>query len=536
GAREPKREELRCYFARAKRGRGSVEQAWQLAEDLWLSGRSVDDACDPLFKLWRQAGGLNDELIWERALLAYGARQGSLLRYISSLGSKEIQTSLAKLRNSYARPDRTLSIAKSIYDLTSSKGGSDSDAGNDRHRATQLLVVGLERLSRYQPAKALSEFQSLPADLLDTAQQQRLTRAVAFRGLLERDGAVRPWLDKNLASWRDDQLTEMRLRWALLESDFPTVSSTIGYLSPEKQKEGIWLYWHARSMEELGMAEPALQQFSAAASERSYYGFLSADKTGMPYSFNDAAPLEIDQPVFVSEHGLQASLARIDELLALDENRLAHSEWVFLLQRENQAVQRGLASIAEQQGWFRFAIDAANRSRLRDVLAFRFPLAFEPEFLRGAAAENLPLSEVMAISRRESAFFPSARSSAGARGLMQLMPATGRAVARSKGTRIRTSELYDIDRNIALGTAYYRQLLDDFSGSRPVALAAYNAGPNRVKNWLGKNLPLDQWIETIPFRETRDYVKAVLAYAVIFDHRLGQDAQLLTSNEQAARH
>jgi soluble lytic murein transglycosylase len=140
----------------------------------------------------------------------------------------------------------------------------------------------------------------------------------------------------------------------------------------------------------------------------------------------------------------------------------------------------------------------------------------------------------MAIARRESAFFPSARSPVGARGLMQLMPATGAAVARKAGLKLQTRELYDIERNIDLGSVYYRQLLERFDGKRPLALAAYNAGPSRVQHWIREQAPMDVWIETIPYRETRDYVKAVLAYSVVFDFRLGRDSRLLTPTEQTA--
>jgi soluble lytic murein transglycosylase len=119
---------------------------------------------------------------------------------------------------------------------------------------------------------------------------------------------------------------------------------------------------------------------------------------------------------------------------------------------------------------------------------------------------------------------------------MQLMPSTGIAVARSTGIKLDVSELYDVDHNLDLGSAYYRQLLDRFDGNRAVALAAYNAGPNRVQHWVGKDLPIDAWIETIPYRETRNYVKNVLAYSVVFDYRLGREARLLSAAERDAQY
>ncbi|HDN27343.1 MAG TPA: lytic murein transglycosylase, partial [Thioploca sp.] len=127
--------------------------------------------------------------------------------------------------------------------------------------------------------------------------------------------------------------------------------------------------------------------------------------------------------------------------------------------------------------------------------------------------------------RQESAFRAEARSHAGALGLMQLMPATGRAVARKLGLKLKNRRaILDINTNIRLGTAYLRQMLDRFDGNHMLATAAYNAGPNRAKRWAQKNncLPADIWVELIPFNETRKYVRRVLFYTRVFEERLGQ--------------
>jgi soluble lytic murein transglycosylase len=145
----------------------------------------------------------------------------------------------------------------------------------------------------------------------------------------------------------------------------------------------------------------------------------------------------------------------------------------------------------------------------------------------------------MAIARRESAFFAQARSPVGARGLMQIMPATGKQVASSLGRTHSTSALYEVENNVLLGSAYYRQLLDRFDGNRVFALTAYNAGPHRVQRWRhagDESVPVEIWIETIPFRETRNYVQAVLSYNVVFQHLQGNDLSLLTPLEQQAQY
>ncbi len=122
--------------------------------------------------------------------------------------------------------------------------------------------------------------------------------------------------------------------------------------------------------------------------------------------------------------------------------------------------------------------------------------------------------------------------------MMQVMPATGRQVAKSINARHSSADLYEVDHNVMLGSTYYRQLLDRFNGNRIFALTAYNAGPHRVDRWqndLANSMPVDIWVETIPFKETRNYVQAVLAYNVVFQHLMGDDKQLLlTEAEQSA--
>lgn len=516
---EPRNEALRCYYHRALLARGERDQAWAGAVDLWRSGRSVDDACDPLFLAWRRAGQLTDELVWERALLAFSARRFALLRYLSSLASPALKSDMEALQRSYREPHRSRQIAMLVSD----------------ERRSDVLLHGLERYSRYDPARSFSHWQSLEPETFSAQQVERLERAISLRGLLEQDEDLRDWIDTSLPRWGDDRRTESRLRWAIEDLNWPAILSLSEHLTPAAAAEPVWLYWRGRALETLGRAKEATALFEVAAKERDYYGFLSADRLGLPYRFNEERLTAAVNLAALPNNAMETTL-RVRELQALGQARDAHSEWAHTLLRASTDTQRQLGALAEQQGWYRFAIDAANQSRSWDLLSLRFPLAYTEVFRTPASKEALPLGELMAIARRESAFFPDARSPVGARGLMQLMPATGLGLARSRGLSLSTSDLYDVQQNVALGSAYYRQLLERFDGNRAVALAAYNAGPNRVKNWVGRGLPMDAWIETIPYRETRDYVKAVLAYAVVFDHRLGMETKLLSATERSAAH
>ena len=277
-------------------------------------------------------------------------------------------------------------------------------------------------------------------------------------------------------------------------------------------------------------------QWQVVAGERDYYGFLAAERLGNPYSLNHR-PLVLTQPS--REVTQLPAVLRASELLFHDEQQLAQSEWRYLLLNQADADKEALAHHANQQGWYRLAIDAANDAGAWDRLELRFPSPYADVFSRYAQLYNVSDTELLSIARRESAFMPTARSGVGARGLMQLMPATARSVAKGLGDSTLSKNLYDVEANVTLGGAYYRQLLDSYAGNRVLTLAAYNAGPHRVKRWRNKakdRVSVELWIESIPFRETREYVQGVLAYNVVYNGLRQNSAPLFNELEAQARY
>ena len=228
----------------------------------------------------------------------------------------------------------------------------------------------------------------------------------------------------------------------------------------------------------------------------------------------------------------------MQELVALERLADARLEWRYWM---GSYIQSGQASqalawahYALEQGWSAFAVETANLAKAWDYVDLRFPQAYTGNFQQAAQEQDLEVAELMAIARRESALYPLAESRVGARGLMQVMPSTAQVVARKAGLPWRRSALYDVDYNVSLGSRYYRELLDRFEGHRPRALAGYNAGPHRVDRWIEEPLPVDRWIDSLPFKETREYVQAVLAYTVIYREQAGQPARVLSAQEWAA--
>jgi soluble lytic murein transglycosylase len=518
---EPNSIDLKCYYFRARLARGDQLAAWEGAERLWVHGESRPKACDPLFNAWLKAGELSDEVVWARLLKAFDARESSLMKYVASKGSVDLQPWSDRLLAVYRKPDQI----------------RRQQLPSEDARSAQVVTHGLARLARYNTELALDFWDSYQDELqFDDEQQRQVEYAITRNALLSQTAPLKLWLVNALGRLEDDKLVEMRLRWALAEQDWPALEATLPLLSEERRGDSGWRYWGAVALENRGKREEARTVFLELAGERGYYGFLSADRLGLAYAFNHQ-PLQLDAALPAPLQQLPA-VRRIGELHFHDEPNLAHSEWHKVLQdRHDTSEQQQLAQLAYQQGWHRMAIDAANRAKAWDSLDLRFPMPYQDVFSRHGGVRQVPSTELMAIARRESAFFPEVRSPVGARGLMQVMPATGRQVASSLGVPHRSADLYEVEHNVLLGSAYYRQLLDRYDGNRVFALAAYNAGPHRVDRWrhkAGEQVPVEVWIETIPYRETRNYVQAVLSYNVVFNYLRGEERSMLSQAELTA--
>ena len=520
---EPTSTDLKCYYFRAKLALGDTDIAWVGAERLWDHGQSRPKVCDPLFEAWLKAGQLSDEVVWSRQLKAFDARQRSLITYVARRASPELSPWADKLLAVYLQPEKIRQ--------QSLPAGSPYSADIASH--------GLALLARYSPPKALQYWQQYQDELTFTEQQQRqVENAIALHGLFARAEELSPWLPGALARLQEDRLVEIRLRWALGEQDWPVMAQTLPLLSPERQQADVWRYWQAVLVEREGDSAQANALFASLAGERSYHGFLAADRLGKAYAFNHQTP--VLDAVTAGQLQQEPVVLRVGELNFHESYDLAHSEWYYLLQRSDDNVRNEqLAQLASAQGWYRMAIDAASRARSWDALDLRFPMPYQDAFRRNASIQQVPSTELMAIARRESAFYPQARSPVGARGLMQLMPATGREVAASLGKRQVSSDLFEVEHNVLLGSAYYRQMLDRFGGNRIFALTAYNAGPHRVDRWRhkpGEGVSVEIWVDTIPYKETREYVQAVLSYNVVFLYLMGDTHSLLTPAERKAQY
>ncbi len=508
--KEQKSVERQCHYLHALIQTGKKEMAFSRVQPLWLYGKSRPKACDPVFKAWRNAGRLTPDLLWQRIALAMDKGNLRLTRYLKkSLPAKErpwVDTWI-RIHN---KPRLAFS-EKRLKKPHPQRWHMLRDAAYRQIRKDPLAAIDywkkLQQRYRFPPMEKHLVDRKLALWLVRKDEPE----AVSFLADLQPCG-------------HDTKLQEALIRSALLHNDWPQVARRIQHMPLEEQQTERWRYWLARALEQTGKRMQAKDIYGELAGERSYYGFLAADRLNRDYHF---APQKTRvDPAVISKISSHPAIPRIRELLALERWVDARREWQLLTAELDTEEYKAAASLAESWNWHDQAIFTLAKSGYWDDLELRFPLEHRKQVSRFAGRNGLDLSWVFGVIRQESAFNPSVRSYAGAVGLMQLMPATARYVSRKllkRKKNPRRKDLITPETNIELGTTYLADVLASLGDNPVLATAAYNAGPHRVKRWLPKNrLPADVWVELIPFSETRNYVQRVFTYAAIYDYRLGR--------------
>ena len=515
---KPNSTDLLCMHYQARYYTGHKSEALQEAGKLWLTGQSRPDACDPLFQLWQQAGLRTQEKIWQRMNLAFEAQNPNLIRHLGAQLGGSLKSYGDQMIALFEQPAR---VMNPVYFTTAPQ-------------SRQLLSLGLARYANEQPEPALRQLGEMKRRFgLNQAEVARVERAAARRLLLDRSTAQRSWLDATLVRMKDAELVELRARLAIWEQDWRGLEGWVKRMPMALQKEDRWRYWLARSLEVQGRQKPARELYLETANLRGFYGFMAAQRTGVPYRIKNQS-VGHKVPDWRTASSRWPFLVRVRELLAMNEIAAARSEWIHNMDRNPVAQRLEFGHIALNQGWHELAILSSIRAEAWDAIDLRFPLPLKRTFSQMAQERTMNTSLLYAISRQESALYPLAQSPVGARGLMQLMPATARETASKLGVPYRNEQqLFDPAMNIRLGSAYLKRLLDVYDGNRILAAAAYNAGPGRVKRWREQstNKPMDVWVESIPYRETRNYVQNVLSFDLIYQHKLQQPLRFMSERE-----
>ncbi|MDM5061500.1 transglycosylase SLT domain-containing protein [Aeromonas salmonicida] len=515
---KPSSTDLLCMHYQARYYTGQQTQALQEAGKLWLSGQSRPDACTPLFQLWQQAGLRTQEKVWTRMTLAFEAENPNLIRHLGAQLGSGMQPYADQMIALFEQPARAMNPA---YFSTAAP-------------SRRLLSLGLARYANQQPESVLHQLAQARSRFgLTPAEVAPVERAVARRLLLDRSISQRSWVDATVVRLDDPDLLELRARLAIWEQDWRGLSGWVKRMPMALQKEDRWRYWLARSLEVQGQKKPARDLYLETANLRGFYGFMAAQRTGVPYRIkNQSAGTKV--PDWRTATHRWPFLLRVRELLDMNEITAARAEWVHNMDRNPVAQRIEFGHIALNQGWHELAILASIRAEAWDAIELRFPKPYKQTFSQMARERSVDMSLLYAVSRQESALYPRAESPVGARGLMQLMPGTAKETASKLGVPYRNPEqLFEPTLNVRLGSAYLKRLLDVYDGNRILATAAYNAGPGRVKRWReqSRNRPMDVWVESIPYKETRNYVQNVLSFDLIYQHKLQQPLRFMSERE-----
>ncbi len=485
---------------------GTLDFTADLAS-LWAQA-SLPSACDPVLNAAHDQGLLTDTRLWAR------------IEHAAETGRAGTIGGLARWLPSQQRA-QAAALVLALRDPATAVKAAEGWPDTPRYREAATIALG--RLARRD---------SVQADTAWNLLKKRFDFGVNARGGIQHalalfsatdfaDGAMARLAALPPAA-QSNATREWRVRVALARQDWPAVLAAIDAMPAAQQEDGEWRYFRGRALAALDQSAAARHVFRALAEQATFYGFLAADRLDQPYAI---CPLHLaDNPKEEGQLLLQnPGLQRAFELYAVDLPELARREWNRAMKGLNPATRRLAADFAHRKGWYDRAIFTLSHGEALRLYRLRFPLASQDGLVPQAEQAGIEPAWAYGLLRAESAWMSDARSGADARGLMQLLPQTAALVAQQNNMDWGGGKtLYDPRVNIALGTRYLAQMAARFGGSPWLASAAYNAGPNRVDQWLQARgtLPPDIFIATIPFKETREYVARVMAFSVIYDWRL----------------
>ncbi|MEX1215848.1 transglycosylase SLT domain-containing protein [Saccharospirillum sp.] len=492
-----------CQPFQAREAQGDTIPLEEI-EATWLVGRGLADACGPYLERLTDLPRFN-ELVWQRQLLAFSARSGGLIHYLNTLYTEaDWQARGDRLVEVYNDPTR---IASQLY-----------HPNKAWHR--ELALAAVDRMAYLKPENTSNLWVELIRSTPSFTQadvrrvSEHLGIAMAKLALPQADY----WLTIADPGRRSEEVQHWRLQLALARNDWPAVLDLQDALPDSLQREGQWQYWSAEALYHTEAKDAARSRFESLAQQRSYYGFLAADHLGKPAALNPANTLRLED--IEQQLSLLPPIQRARLLFLAGDLERAQIEWNLAVRPMNPDQHFAAAHLAAQWQWHHKASQTADWSGRYDELDLRYPTPWNDLVTQVSEQHQVPPYWIYGVIRQESGYMTRAVSSAGALGLMQLMPYTAQHLSDTDDLGLTAeSDITEPVINLDLGTRYLALMMARYDN--PVyATAAYNAGPSRVDRWK-ERYPSDLsiWIESIPFDETRGYVKSVLTYSQIYANR-----------------
>ncbi|EUJ11437.1 soluble lytic murein transglycosylase-like protein [Methylophilaceae bacterium 11] len=495
---------ITCYAAEAN---AAVNDGKTLesAKVLWFQAKEQPTNCNVLFDKMQAANVITEEDLEARFRMALAENRVALAKGIakrSPAGDAALQKQIDAVN---ASPSKT--IAKKTANQKTAYG-------------KELYLYALNQLARTDSAQALSAFKKIEG-LFNAEQKSYFYGRLALLAAQRHEPEAYQWfrLAENTALTRDQ--LDWYARAALRQTNWDGLLEVVAMMPTEQSDEATWRYWKARALKVQNQMLEANGLFAALSIERHFYGWLAQEELEASMR---AQPIEyVPDDIAVNAFAKLAPVLRAEALQRLAFRWEAKLEWTVATDNLSDEQLIVAAEYAARNKWYDLAVITADQTKEVHNFNLRYPTPYRDLMKDAASEQNVDEAWVYGIIRQESRFMHYAKSGVGASGLMQIMPATAKWVANKVGwSDYNHGMLHDLDTNISLGTYYMRYTADQFNGQETMATAAYNAGPSRAKKWMG-NIPLEGAIyaETIPFSETRNYVKKVMANAHMYTQRLG---------------
>ncbi|OGA20997.1 MAG: hypothetical protein A3I01_18485 [Betaproteobacteria bacterium RIFCSPLOWO2_02_FULL_65_24] len=503
--------DVACYALQA-RWQQRDESALAEVRAQWTAPRELPEGCVPLAETLISRGQFTSRQVWERIRLLLEAGAVSAAWHTAGYLPPREAPDRGQLFGAAAGPQRYLDGKKKDW---------------SRRQVRELVMFALHRLARTDPLAAAGYWDKKLRAKFSAGEQGYVWGQLALHAARRNLPEALLWYAEAAAAPLAEEQLAWRMRASLRQGNWNEVKVTAEKMSPPQRNEPAWIYWQGRADLALGNVAEARTLFARIAGEHHFYARLAAEELGLAFSVppKGYTPAQEEVAAIARETGFRRALA----LYRLDQRFDSAREWIWSIRGMDDKQLLAAAEFARQNEMFDRAINTADKTLALHDFSVRYLAPYREALGDNARARQLEEAWVLGLVRQESRFIAAIKSSAGAAGLMQLMPATAKWVAHRMGMRDYSwARVTDTGVNAALGTYYLRHVLDDLDGNPVLAAAAYNAGPGRARKWRDAR-PLEGAIyaETIPFNETRDYVKKVMNNTMYYAAMLGGQVRSL---------
>jgi soluble lytic murein transglycosylase len=520
---------VQCYALLGKNfAEGAGEDIADQSRKLWMTTADLPASCSPLFDAMQNAGALTSDDLWSRFRLALHNGKLPLAKSIAVRIADFDEKDLKLLDIANQTPKTLFSDQAAVVKTSAKKAVTKISVSFKTRAGIETNLFALDRLARNSIPEAVLALEQLQ-DKLSSADRTFAWGRIAYHAARTHNPRALDYyaLAKNTSL--DKEQLAWKVRAALRDKNWDVVDATIPLMQPDQQQEGAWRYWKGRALNEKGLIVEANKILGPLSTERHYYGWLAAEDV-------ESSIGNVEQEYKVSDVEITAvashpAIKRALELQKLGLRWEAKAEWVWATRNFDDKQLLAAAAYAIRNEWYDIAIATADNTKQLHDFNLRYPTPYRNLFRAAAENEGVDEAWIYGLVRQESRFMHHAKSGVGAAGLMQIMPATAKWVAKRIGMNDYSSDLiHDLTTNVSIGTHYIRYTFELMNGQAVMATAAYNAGPSRAKRWQPSE-PMEAaiYIESIPFAETRSYVQKVMANAQMYVPRLGRSAMSLKS-------